>query len=267
MDVVSEVANLAVAFAGIVAAGWAYAKWKRRPEFICGIPPSIAEREHEDKRIDPGRLGEDSVARAFRHKPYCFAERLRDPKLKELSEDLERHLLNDRERTRWIVPNEVGRARIPILLANHGKRLAEYSLSITFYADYGGVYVTDVVTESVPVYLYADKPELVVDRERVNCADARIVEEYDKYMTDDEMCRWGDVVLLTGGRLEANLYELTVVDVKFEPDLPSFFVVYSVDCTDGWIGARTYIQGCEIKWKGAADRALAESSVPQAAPS
>lgn len=264
MDVVSEVASLAVAVAGIVAAGWASAKWLRRPRFICGIPPSIAERAPERKNIDRARLGRDSVATAFEHKPYCFAERFRDTNREELSVHFERHLLTDRERTRSIVPDEKGVARIPILLANCGRRLAEYSLSITFYADDGAVHVTDVVTETVPVYLYADKRELVLDPERVHCAEARIVEEYDKYMMDVDMRRWGDVVVLTGGRLEANLFELTVVDVKIEPGLPSFFVVYSVDCTDGWIGARRYIQGCVVEWKGAAGRALAESSVPPA---
>ena len=26
----------------------------------------------------------------------------------------------------------------------------------------------------------------------------------------------------------------------------SYFVVYTLDCTDAWIGARTYIQGCRV---------------------
>jgi hypothetical protein len=267
VDIVSEVANLGVAIAAIVGAGWASAKWWRRPRFICGIPPSIAERTHEKKKIDRKRLGHDSVATAFEHEPHCFAERFPDPNREELSESLERRLLTDRERTRSIAQDEQGRARVPILIANCGKRLAEYSASITFYADYGKVHVTDVVTETAPVYLYADRRDLVVDRERVRCADQRIVASYDDYLMDDDMRRWGDVVVLTGGRLESSLFELVVVEVMIEPDLESFFVVFSVDCTDGWIGAQTFIQGCKIARQRAADRALAEPSVPQAAPS
>jgi hypothetical protein len=264
VDIVSQFADLGVAVAGIVAAGWASAKWLRRPQFICGIPPSIRERpENFDRR----RLGHDSVATAFQHEEHCFAERFQDPHQEKLPESLESRLLEDPERTRTIVPDERGHARMPILIVNRGKRLAEYSASITFYADEGQVHVTDVVTETLPVYLYADKPDLVVDRERLRCAHERIVAGYDGYLMDEDMHRWGDVVVLTGGRLEASLFELVVVDVMIDHPLPSFFVVFSVDCTDGWIGAQTFIQGCRIKWEGAAEGSPAEASVPQAATS
>lgn len=259
MDFISEVANLGVAAAGIVAAGWASAKWWRRPRFICGIPPSVDERKRADPEIDRKRLGEFSVATAFRHEPHCFAERLFEPDQEHLSKSLEQHLLTDRERTRFIATDERRRASVPVLIANCGKRVADYSASITFYADGGKVHVTDVVTETAPVYLYADQPELVADVDRVRCADKRIVEGYNDYLMDG-MTRWGDVVVLSGGHLEASLFELAVVDVVIEPDLESFFVVLSVDCADFWTGAQTFIQGCRVN----PDGGVAEPSVARA---
>lgn len=256
MDFIGQLADLGIAGAGFVAAGWAVAKWWRRPRFICGIPPSIDERTRED--IPPERLGHYSVATAFQHEPHCFAERFRDPHRKQLSEGLERHLLADPERTRTIVADEQGQAQVPILIANSGKRVADYSATITFYADGGKVHVTDVVTETVPVSLYVDRRDLVVDPERVHCADERIVKAYNEYLMDPDMRRWGDVVVLSNGHLEAGLFELVVVDVEID-DLDEFFVVFSVDCTDGWIGAQNYIQGCVV----ARDRAPLEMPARQ----
>lgn len=261
MDFISQLADLGIAGATLIATGWATAKWLRRPRFICGIPPSIDERKREN--IPRTRLGHGSVATAFQHRPDCFAEPLPRPHREDLSESFARRLLTDPERTRTIEADEAGRAHVPILIANSGKRVADYSASITFYADGGKVHVTDVVTETVPVYLYVDKPELVADVDRLQCADARIVNGYNDYLMDDDMLRWGDVVVLSDGHLEASLFELVVVDVQIEPDLPEFFVVFSIDCTDGWIGAQTYIQGCVVSRDRAALEALARKEPVQ----
>lgn len=250
VEIVSQLSDLGIAAAGFVAAGWAYVKWVRRPKFICGIPPSIQERAHDDKRILRRRLGRDSVATAFRHEPHCFAQRFPKPHRERLTEELERRLLADRERTRFVFTDEAGRASVPILIANSGKRFADYSATITFYADHGRAHVTDVVTETAPAYVYADEPDLVAVSDRLRFADARIVAAYNDYMMDDEMNRWGDVVVLSDCHLEASLYELVVVDVKVDGDLDAFFVVFSVDCTDGWTGAQTFIQGCVVNPDG-----------------
>ena len=69
---------------------------------------------------------------------------------------------------------------------------------------------------------------------------------YDDYLMDDAVTHWGDVVALTNGQLEAGLFELVVIEAEIEPDLDSFFVLYTLDCTDGWTGARTFIQGCRV---------------------
>jgi hypothetical protein len=261
MDFIGQLADLGIAGATLVATGWAIAKWLRRPRFICGIPPSIDERKSEN--IPRARLGHGSVATAFQHRPHCFAEPLPDPHREELSENFARGLLTDSERTRTIEADERGRAHVPILIANAGKRVADYSATITFYADGGKVHVTDVVTETVPVSLYVDRRELVVDPERLQCADERIVAGYNEYLMDEDMLRWGDVVVLSDGHLEASLFELVIVDVKIEKDLPEFFVVFSVDCADGWIGAQNYIQGCVVSRDRAALEAPARRDAVQ----
>jgi len=243
MAVVESVASIAVAASGLVAAAWATAKWLRRPRFICGIPPQIAERAASG--IDRSRLGHDSVATAFRHKPYCFAQRLTRPNRTGLSAKFERRLLDDRERARRIRVDDRGRGRIPILIANRGKRVADYVATVTLYADAGMVHVVDVVAETLPVSIYAERPELVEGS--IAPADPRIVEAYGNYLLDDRMRRWGDVLAFTDGHLEASLFELVVVEVLIEGQLESFFVVYTLDCADAWTGARTFIQACHVE--------------------
>lgn len=242
MDVVEQIASIAVAALGIVAAAWAGAKWLRRPRFICGIPPSISERA--EKGIDRDRLGHDSVATAFRHRADCFAKPFHRPHRGALSRTTERRLLGDRARCRSIAVDRRGRARIPVLIANRGYRVADYIASFTFYADDGKVHVADVVTETLEPYVYADRGDRVAPR--VRRADPRIVRAYNAYLMDDRMKRWGDVIAFTGGYLDASLFELVVVDVEVEEDLDFFFVVYSLDCADAWTGARTFIQACRV---------------------
>lgn len=248
MNIVEQVATLAVAASGIVGATWAAAKWLRRPRFICGIPPLLDERKA--KRIERGQLGHDSVATAFRHRPDCFAEPFRNPHRASLSPRVEGRLLKDAMRCRWIRPNERGRTRVPILIANRGKRIAEYTATITFYSKGGKVHVTDVVTETLPVYLYADHPELV--QGDLKLADKRIVAAYNEYLMDEAMTHWGDVVALANGHLEASLFELVIIEVEIESDVDSFFVLYTLDCADGWTGAKTFIQGCRVTRERAA---------------
>jgi len=242
VSIVDQVATSAVAASGIVGATWAAAKWLRRPRFICGIPPRLDERE--TKGIDGTRLGHASVATAFRHRADCFAQPFRRPHRKALTPDEERRLLENPMRCRSIRSDNGGHARLPVLIANRGKRIAEYTATITFYAAGGKVHVVDVATETLPVYLYADRPELV--RGDVKIADERIVAAYDEYLMDPSLTHWGDVVALTKGSLEASLFELVVVEVQIEPDIDSFFVLYTLDCTDGWTGARTFIQACRV---------------------
>jgi hypothetical protein len=239
---IEHFASIAVTASALVAATWAAAKWLRRPRFICGIPPLIDERTA--KGIDRGRLGHDSVATAFRHSPDCFAGSFRNPHRPSLPPTVERRLLEDTMRCRWIRPDEHGRVRIPILIANCGKRIADYTATITFYSKGGKVHIADIVTETLPIYVYADRPEFV--RSDLKHADQRIVTGYDDYLMDDAMTHWGDVVALTNGHLEASLFELVVIEVEIERDLESFFVLYTLDCTDGWTGARTFIQGCRV---------------------
>jgi len=230
------------------SAAWAAAKWARRPRFICGIPPLLAERRA--KHIDRKRLGEDSVATAFRHRPDCFAQHFRKPHRPRLSPALERRLLDDPLRCRLINLDRRGRTSVPILIANRGKRIADYTATITFYSEGGKAHITDVVTETLPAYVYTDRPDLV-DGD-LGVADRRIVAAYDEYLMDEAMTHWGDVVALTDGRLEASLFEVVVIELEIEADLDSFFVVYSLDCADAWTGARTFIQGCRVT-RGHAD--------------
>jgi hypothetical protein len=242
MTVVEHVAGIVVTALGIYGALWATAKWLRRPRFICGIPPLLDERRA--KGIERGRLGHDSVATAFRHRQDCFAQSFRNPHRSHLSPGVERRLLENTLRCRSIRPDDKGRTSIPVLIANRGKRMADYTATITFYSTGGKVHVVDVVTETLPVYVYADRPELV--RDGLNHADGRIVAAYDEYLMDELVTRWGDVVAFANGHLEANLYELVVIEVEIEPDLDSFFVLYTLDCTDGWTTVKTFIQGCRI---------------------
>lgn len=242
MDVVDQLASLALAAVGFVGAGWAAAKWLRRPRFICGIPPTVDERD--EKRIPREQLGRDSVATAFRHRPDCFARPFHRPHRQGLSPALERRLLDDPHRCRSIVPDQQGRATLPVLIANRGKRVADYTATVTLYADGGKVHIVDVETETVPFYVYADRRELVAGS--IRTADRRIVDAYDAYLMDERMMRWGDVVAFAGGHLSAGLFELAVIEVEIEDDLDSFFVLYSIDCADGWTGARTFIQACTV---------------------
>jgi hypothetical protein len=242
MDIVEHVASLSVALFGIVGATWAAAKWFRRPRFICGIPPTIEERK--TKGIERDRLGQDSVATAFRHRPDCFAQPLRKPHRPGLSLQLERELLEDAKRCRSIRRNRAGLTSIPILFANRGKRIADYTATVTFYSAGGKVHVADVVSETLPVYVYTDRPQLA--KRHLKLADERIVAAYDEYLMDESMTYWGDVVAFTNGRLEASLFELVLIEADIDADVESFFVLFTLDCTDAWIGARTYIQGCRV---------------------
>jgi len=76
-----------------------------------------------------------------------------------------------------------------VVIANDGKRAAEFSATLTLYSEHGMVHVVRVFTETLSAYVYADKPALVRGRGRVRVVNPRIVEAYE-YLDDGEMTHW-----------------------------------------------------------------------------
>ena len=259
LDLLGGIADLAVAVVGLAGTGWIFFRWQKRPKFLCGIPPR--RREQEALGLAPERLGKRSLITAFSHAPHCFAERLRrGHRIEVLTDEARQKLLARTERCRTIQLDENGRAKIPVLFANTGGRVAaNYTATMTLYAEDGGVHVTDVVAETLKPWLYLDRPELL-ERD-VAHADPEIVEMYDDYMME-VVTHWGDVVVLEGN-LEAYLYELVLVSVLVEERIEDFAVVFTVDCSDGWAGVQTYIQGCRVD--RSAERATSVEAPPPAA--
>jgi hypothetical protein len=50
LDLADHIASVVVAVTGVGGTAWAIHHWLRRPKFICGVPPSPAERaaRHHD---------------------------------------------------------------------------------------------------------------------------------------------------------------------------------------------------------------------------
>ena len=241
-DWIERIAASFVTLTVLVGAGWGFWRWRHKPRFICGIPPSSEEQRR--RGIPVSLLGSPSVATAFRHRPDCFAGDFKNRHKPELDEDDRRELLDQQNpRSRTIVVDD-NRAALPVLLANHGGRIArDYSATVVFYAYGGGVRVVDVLTETLDFYVYASRPEQL-RRPLPAAAPAEIVAAYNDYMMTG-LSMWGDLIFLSGD-LEADMFELALVTVEVDDSLGEFFVVYTVDCADGWIGARTYAQGCRV---------------------
>jgi hypothetical protein len=53
-----------------------------------------------------------------------------------------------------------------------------------------------------------------------------------------------------------------VIDVTIETEVGSFFVLYTLDCSDGWTGARTFIQGCRVMREDAGATSVEELGPP-----
>jgi len=224
--------NVIAAAVAVVAGAWGFLHWYMRPRFVVGITPT-----HNDK-IPLDELGRTSVARQFIHRPGCFAARFRDKEaLTPADKD---QLLEDRRRSRSIEVDAESRARIPVLIANSGNRETEVSLSVHLLPS--GVHLVRADTEAMDTWVYAhDGARLEME----DSVEESIREAYEAYMRLPERGEWGDVVYIAG-TLEAGLFELTVLTVECEPDVEAMFLVFTIHCSDRWLGVKTYIQACRL---------------------
>ena len=229
---VESLVNVLAAALAIVAGTWGFLHWWMRPRFVVGITPS------ERDEIALNEVGRTSVARQFIHKPDCFAARFRDKAALTLSD--KRTLLEDSLRSRRIGVDPDSRARIPVLIANLGKRETDVSLSVHLLPS--GVHLVDVDTEAMDVWVYAHNGAVLEMHDDV---EETIRDAYDAYMRFDQKGDWGDVVYIAG-TLESGLFELSVLTVACEPDVDAVFAVFTINCSDRWLGVKTYIQGCTL---------------------
>lgn len=225
------VVNVLAGSIAIVAATWGLLHWHMRPRFIVGVTPSSAEG------VPMKQLGRPSVARQFVHEPASFAKRYRD---KESLTSREREtLLSDAKRTRVIAVDAASRAQVPVLLANMGKRETDVSMSIHLLP--GELHVVRVEAESMQTWVYAHDPIRLEQEDDVKESIRRAYE----YLRIPE---FGDVIYMSGV-LEAGLFELSVLTVEVERRVEDMHLVFAINCSDRWLGAKTYIQGCRLEYE------------------
>jgi hypothetical protein len=236
-DVAKRIADLAVAGAGIAAAGWGLARWWSRPRFICGIPPLGNQHERSD-------LGNASVTKGFRHNPAYFAKPLKRRNLHNISARLRRQLIGSQS-FRSVTVDAERRAEIPILLENRGARSATgLTANIVFLpGDDPGVHLIDAVSESMPFAVYGRDLGLLTASARQRAPDRKIVETYCHALRHAEL---GDGIWLHGD-LSANTYQLVVATLQIDPGCDAFDVIYTVNSLDGFVRARAWIQACSLQ--------------------
>ncbi len=245
-DLIDRFAASGVVAITIVAAVWAFRKWRHRPQLICGVPPTRAEQQ--DPEI-AARLGRLSVANGFRHRVDCLAEPFRDRVTLPI-ELREQYYANPLRRRRVQVAPD-GTVSVNVLLANNGARMArEYSASIVFLPDGDEpIALLGADTESLSVTsLYASAPDRVDQSVKDAATESSIVDAYDDYL--GHLCpSWGDALYL-GGSLEAGMYELVHLRAAVTPNTSRFLILFTVDCADGWLGASRHIQACVLDRAG-----------------
>ena len=249
----------------LVGGAWAFVKWLNRPRFVCGVPPSHAERE--SKGVAPDRLGEFSLDHEFAHRAALFARRFR-PGLRRRRVRLVRLLARlarregrasehlsraERDRLRRHPSSRVlhvrdGIVTLPVLFVNRGARTAPgYNARVLLYRPEGTrLHVVDVKSEGLDFYAYVTRPELVEDETRMGgrVPDAAIVAAYADYLVDVE--GWSDGLWLWGS-LAANSYEMVLVRLRVEDERPApVYLVYAIDSADAWVRSSTFLQAFEI---------------------
>jgi hypothetical protein len=244
------IADRVVTAAAIFGAGWALAKWYGRPRFICGIPPS--EDEQQEKRIPPELVGRPSLSHGYKHRARCFARRLCRPHKRELSpRDIRR--ASDPLRARALQAGRKGDILFPLLIANRGHRIAlDYTVSIVIYPSRrcqtagtdSGVHIVDVLVESFKLNLYVSDPTRVRRPEIRALISADPIRRDYGYMTDGLSV---DGIYLSGTIVEAGSYELVHVDAEVESSVDSFYLLFAVSCSDGWMRDAAYLQRCVVR--------------------
>jgi hypothetical protein len=261
LDVADHVASIVVAITGVIGAGWAVRRWRNRPKFMCGIPPTREDRLHSPQRFAPRKLGKASIARAFRHRRRCFAPKLRGKDRARLPPRYRQRLLASASGRRVSMGDD-GLLRLPVMIINAGARAAS-GLSASVIIDTvgaGPLRLKNVITEALDCHLYASDRDALDDSARRRAAPAEIVAAYKEL----DYATWQDGVWLSGS-LDAHTYELVSVIVEPNPDLREFFLIYTINCDDGWCRASTFVQGCRIEIAPAT--VLPPGSVPERAAS
>lgn len=234
------ISQLVVILTALVALVWWIWRYRQRPQFIVGAPPTASEQAR--KNISSEQLGQRSIINEFRHNRAFFATKLKD---KEKLSDKDRDkLYKDTRRCRNLtISSSDNQTALWLVVQNVGGRAArEYLMSIEFRTQ--GVHVLNVLSESLKVdCLYLTRPELVTN-EDLRPVDSRVVAAYDDYMQVSEP--FGDEIFLKG-TLESGQYEMIYLEISLEPEVERFEVVFSLDCTDFWFKKEVVFQGFIVR--------------------
>jgi hypothetical protein len=202
------------------------------PKFRIGSPPS--RRERNSKSISKEMVGQYSAIGHFRHRKEIMAKNLdgwfgRGSN----SADLKPILFGDKHRCRTLYIDSDDPVSLPIIVENYGmRRVPTYYVEIKFCDP--RVHIVDILTESLVVQtLFLNKPALLRKRDRkLKCVSKQIVDEYEDYMYDLIPPEYGDIVYLDGS-LDGQMYEMILLKLVVERDVPEFMVKFSIGWTEG----------------------------------
>lgn len=241
MNQVDPLVQTADILFGVIASGFAVLagargalRFLRRPNLACGVPPFRYEG------IPTSRIGRNSVAHQYEYRSLCLGRRL-NGNPESLSAREREAILDDRYRCRSLRP-DAGVQKLPFILVNSGRRGAyNYLASISFLDR--RVRVLDVAAESLDCLLFSsDTKQLETPLTSGSVVDQSIVDAYDLGAASNV----GDMVFVWGN-LDAQMHEMVLVTVDIDAGCEDFVVTFSIDCSDGWLKARTFIQGFRVK--------------------
>ena len=234
-------AGLVVTLVGLLGAVVSFVRWRNKPQFVCGVLP--LEAELTDPRFAAPKLGQRSLTQAFRFDQKYFAMRLRRSNVEDLAPAFRSRLRSDLSCRRVMVPAG-GTVSLPVILANYGGRTAtSLTCSMILSATEAKVKLCDAMVESLDYRIFALDQTVLSDHAKAKSAPKEVVDAYTRALTyipvGDGVWLWGD--------LNANSFEVVSLTLKVEMTPTWFELLFTINCSDGFVRAGTYVQAIYAK--------------------
>ncbi|HET7051086.1 MAG TPA: hypothetical protein VFI54_22655 [Solirubrobacteraceae bacterium] len=238
-------AGLVVTLFGLLGAVISLLRWRNKPHFVCGVLP--LEAELADPRFAAQKLGQRSLTKAFRFEQKYFAMRLRRSNVEDLAPAYRSRLQSDLSCRRVTVPAG-GTMSLPVILANYGGRTAtDLTCSVILSAPGSKVKLCDAEVESLDYRVFALDQTVLREHAKAKSAPKEVVDAYTRVLTyipvGDGVWRWGD--------LSANSFEVICLTLKVEVPSTWFELLFTINCSDGFVRAETYVQAIYAQADGA----------------
>jgi len=234
-------AGLVVTLVGLIGAAISLVRWHNKPQFVCGVLP--LEAELADPRFAAPRLGHQSLTKAFRFEQKYFAMRLRRSNVADLAPAFRSRLQSDLSCRHVTVPAG-GTMSLPVILANYGGRTATgLTCSVILSSPGSKVKLCDAEVESLNYRVFALDQTVLRDHAKTKSAPQEVVDAYTRVLTyipvGDGVWLWGD--------LNANSFEVICLTLKVEAPSTWFELLFTINCSDGFVRAETYVQAIHVQ--------------------